>query len=199
VCEQGWLAGPGTGHLPVSACSGLRPLPGGSVVGDGGGLKATLEDVVRVVGGFLAVAGVAIGVLWVLLLATGQVPEIEAGQADIWFHVVAELAAAVLLVTAGVAVLQDRRRGRLLAAMAIGALGYTTINSAGYYAEAGDWAPVGLFGLLLVLTVLAGVRLARPEVTATAAGPRRHANVAGGRQRGSAASGPSRGGARDER
>jgi peptidoglycan/LPS O-acetylase OafA/YrhL len=156
---------------------------------------------VRLVGWFLSVVGVAIGTLWVVLLVTGQVPEVTEGRTDIWFHVAAELAAAVLLAAAGVSLLRGRPRGRLLAGMAVGALGYTTVNSAGYYAEAGDGAPVGLFGLLLVLTVLAALRIARHEATGTTAVPPQPPE--GARQDGGGAaaqlSGPSREGARDER
>jgi peptidoglycan/LPS O-acetylase OafA/YrhL len=156
---------------------------------------------VRLVGWFLSVVGVAIGTLWVVLLATGQVPEVTEGRADIWFHVAAELAAAALLAAAGVSLLRGRRRGRLLAGMAVGALGYTTINSAGYYAEAGDRVPVLLFGLLLVLTVLAAVRLTRHEAAGTTAEPSQPPGSARQDDEEAVAqlSGASREGARDER
>jgi peptidoglycan/LPS O-acetylase OafA/YrhL len=155
---------------------------------------------VRLVGWFLTIVGVAIGTLWVVLLATGQVPEVTEGRADIWFHVAAELAAAVLLAAAGVSVLRGRPRGRLLAGMAVGALGYTTINSAGYYAEAGDGAPVVLFGLLLVLTVLAALRIARHETAGTTGAARQPSGRAGPDGEAAAQrSGPSREGARHER
>ena len=109
----------------------------------------------RLVGWFQVVTGVSIAGLWGMLVATGQVPEIDQGRVDIWFHLAAELLTAGLLVTAGVAVLRRSSRGRPLAAVALGALAYTTINSPGYYAESGDWAVVGLFALLFAATVAA--------------------------------------------
>jgi hypothetical protein len=129
----------------------------------------------KAIGGFLLVVGVAIAGLWALLLGTGQVPEVHEGRADIWFHVVAELAAAALLITAGVALLRSSRSGRTLAALAVGALGYTTVNSAGYYAESGDFAMVGMFAVLTVATVGVAVALVREGGHATAVDPERAA------------------------
>jgi hypothetical protein len=53
--------------------------------------------------------------------------------------------------------------GRLesAAAAALGALAYTAVNSAGYYAEAGKWPPVVLFGGLLGAVVWAAAALVR--------------------------------------
>ena len=122
----------------------------------------------KVVGWFLLAVGVSIAALWTLLLATGEVPEVTQGRGDIWFHIAAELAAAVLLVTAGAAVLRRTTRSRTLAALALGALAYTVVNSPGYYAERGDWAVVGMFAVLLAATLTAAVVLWRdsqPEAT----------------------------------
>jgi peptidoglycan/LPS O-acetylase OafA/YrhL len=118
----------------------------------------------RWVGWFLVVVGASIALLWVVLLGAGQVPEVTEGRVDIWFHIAAELGAAALLVGAGVATLRRAPHARLLAAMAIGALAYTIVNSAGYYAEQGDWAMVAMFGLLGAVTALVSLRLLRPTV-----------------------------------
>jgi hypothetical protein len=107
------------------------------------------------VGWFLTVVGISIAGLWAMLLATGQVPEVAEGRTDIWFHITAEALAAVLLLTAGACVLRRGRRARVLAAAALGVLAYTAVNSAGYYAEAADWAMVGMFGLILAATAWA--------------------------------------------
>lgn len=117
----------------------------------------------RALAWFEIVVGAGMVALWTMLLATGQVPEATAGQRDIWFHIAAELTAATILVAAGVWVLRSgaTQRARLAAAAGLGALLYTVVNSAGYYAEAGDWAPVVMFGLLAAATVTLGVRLLR--------------------------------------
>jgi peptidoglycan/LPS O-acetylase OafA/YrhL len=115
----------------------------------------------RVIGWSLLVVGLAIAGLWTSLLVTGQVPEVDEGRVDIWFHLAAELATAGVLIAAGTALLRRSRHGRLLAAVAVGALAYTTVNSPGYYAESGEWAIVGTFMVLLILTIAIAVALVR--------------------------------------
>jgi peptidoglycan/LPS O-acetylase OafA/YrhL len=117
----------------------------------------------RLVGWFLLLVGVAIAGLWALLLVTGQVPEVEAGRIDIWFHIAAEVGAAALLVVAGLMVLRDGPHARVLAGMALGALAYTATNSAGYYAEADEWPVVAMFAVILLTSILAASRLVRPS------------------------------------
>jgi peptidoglycan/LPS O-acetylase OafA/YrhL len=115
----------------------------------------------RFIGWFLLLVGVAIAGLWAVLLSTGQVVEIEQGRLDILFHLAAEFATAALLVVAGLATLRRTRRSPLLAGIALGALGYTAVNSAGYYADAADWATVGMFAVISALTVTAAAALLR--------------------------------------
>lgn len=122
----------------------------------------------RSIGWFLLVVGSAIASLWIVLVTTGQVPELEEGRVDIWFHLVAELATAAVLVAAGVMLLRRRRSGRILAAIAVGALAYTTVNSPGYYAESGDLAMVALFALLTLATMIVAVVLVRVDGRADA-------------------------------
>lgn len=106
---------------------------------------------------FLALMGAVVAGLWMSLLITGSVPEIEAGDLDIWFHVVAELVTAVLLITSGVLMLRRERLGDSLTGIALGALFYTGINSAGFYADEGDWVMVAMFGVVVFATVVAVV------------------------------------------
>jgi hypothetical protein len=112
---------------------------------------------------FQLAVGTAIAALWLVLLVTRQVPEIVEGRVDIWFHVVAELATAALLVTAGLALRRDHDEARVRSGVALGALGYSVVNSPGYFAEAGAWAAVGMFGLLALATVAVVRRLVRAE------------------------------------
>lgn len=115
----------------------------------------------RAAGWFQIVIGAAVAGLWMTLLTTGQVPEVEQGQVDIWFHLAAETGMAVLLVLAGTAVLRQTPRARLLSALALGMLAYSAVNSPGYYAEAGDWAVVAGFGLIVTAAAAAFVALWR--------------------------------------
>lgn len=120
---------------------------------------------------FQLAVGVAIVGLWATLLATGQVPEIAAGHRDIWFHLLAEAATSALLISAGFALWRsDGQRARLVSAVASGALLYTCLNSAGYYAEQGQWAPVTMFAALAAGTVAAVARLWGSNVTVSQRG-----------------------------
>lgn len=103
----------------------------------------------RLVAWFQIVVGVAVAGLWAVLLVAGRVPEVQDGRVDIWFHVASELTMAGLLVTAGAAMLRRAERAVLLSALALGWLGYSAVNSPGYYAQAGDWAAVGMFGVVV--------------------------------------------------
>ena len=116
----------------------------------------------RLVGWFEFVTGLAIAGLWGVLLATGQVAELTDGRRDILFHLGAEFTTALLLAAAGIAILRTgSQRSAVFAALAAGSLLYTTINSAGYYAELGQWPVVAMFAVLGVATVSAAVALMR--------------------------------------
>ena len=119
----------------------------------------------KLVAAFQLIVATAMLSLWAVLLITGQVPEVEQGRTDIWFHLGAEVVTASLLMIAGIALLRSTSpsgptaRSRLLSAFALGALLYTAINSAGYYAELGEWPAVAMFGLLTIATIVGIVRL----------------------------------------
>jgi hypothetical protein len=117
---------------------------------------------------FVSVSEIAIGaavvLLWSMLIATHQVPEIEAHDRAIWFHLVAEFALGLFLVASGAAVLVAGATvtNRALAAAAAGGLVYSTVNSPGYYAQQGRWMMVGAFGVLAALGVAMIGVLAHP-------------------------------------
>lgn len=114
---------------------------------------------------FEIVVGVVIAGLWVSLLATRQVPQVEQGRRDIWFHISAELVTAILLLGGGVALLVSGGETAMsVAAVAAGALLYTTVNSSGYYADRRQWPVVGVFGLLAAATVATVVVVIRGPI-----------------------------------
>jgi hypothetical protein len=171
--QRGRMLEIGVGGLPLAD----RPGRGSEARRRVTGPAQVRGTTMRAIGWSLLVVGVAIAGLWTLLLVTGQVPEVDEGRVDIWFHLAAELATAGVLIAAGTALLRRSRHGRSLATVAVGALAYTTLNSPGYYAESGEWAVVGMFMVLLVLTItmaVALVRGGRPGKTAdvTPAAPR---------------------------
>lgn len=92
--------------------------------------------------------------LWVVLVGTGQIPELSSAPVEIGSHLVAEVVTALALVVAGVGLFRDWQWSRRLYPVALGMLLYTVINSAGYYADLGETGMVGMFTLLTVATSL---------------------------------------------
>lgn len=103
---------------------------------------------------FALVVGVGMIGQWILFLVTGQVPELETEPLRIRFHLAAEFATALALVAGGLALLTDQSWGRWFYLVAAGMLLYTAIVSPGYFAEKGQWAFVGMFGVVLVLALV---------------------------------------------
>ncbi|MEA3511882.1 MAG: hypothetical protein U9R51_10650 [Actinomycetota bacterium] len=100
---------------------------------------------------------VGFGVLgfWAAALLGRNVPEITSGGIEIWFHIVAEAATAMLLIAGGVAVLVDAAASWsiTLSALGLGMLTYTLIVSPGYYVERRNASAVIMFGGLWLLTL----------------------------------------------
>lgn len=106
---------------------------------------------------FCLIVGLFIFISWFFFLATGQVPELATEPYAIAAHLLAEVATAVVLIVASVGLLRQRSWASPVALVGLGMLIYTVINSSGYFAELGDWPPVLVFALLLLLA-LVGVR-----------------------------------------
>ncbi len=108
----------------------------------------------RYAGVFALVVGLLILGLWIVSLATGQVPEARTEPVRLTFHVLAEITTAIALLRAGAELLARRAQARSLFLVASGMLIYSVIVSPGYFAQQGQWAPVALFGILLGLSLL---------------------------------------------
>lgn len=106
----------------------------------------------KVLGWYFTIIGIGIIGLWIMLLATNQVPELETEPAAIAFHITVELLMAVVSIGAGILTLKEHKRSVEAILFASGMIVYSVINSSGYYAESGDVAMIVLFSLLLVLT-----------------------------------------------
>jgi hypothetical protein len=101
---------------------------------------------------------IAVGVLmiaqWGISLATKKVPELSTEPRKMGFHLAAEFLTAGVLILAGIALLAQSLIGYPLALLALGMLLYTLVNSPGYFAQNGQWAPVLMFAILLVLSLV---------------------------------------------
>ena len=113
---------------------------------------------------FSAVFAIAFGILmvvqWTLTILRRDVPGPEAGYTagrgpiEMRFHWAAEFATALTLVAGGLGLLAAAVWALPVYLVAVGMLIYTVMNSPGYFAQQGQWAPVAMFGLLLALALV---------------------------------------------
>jgi hypothetical protein len=108
---------------------------------------------------FTLTSGIAIIGIWVFVLARRDIPEIASGDREIWYHITAEMLLGSGLIAAGVLLLAapEESFSRVGAGAATGALVYSVINSAGYYADRSNWKALGAF---VVIASVAAVALA---------------------------------------
>lgn len=114
-----------------------------------------------------AVYAIVVGVLmigeWGMFIATGQVPEFATEPIRIAFHLLGEFTTAGLLLAGGLGLLTARRWGFHVFMVSMGMLLYTIIVSPGYFAQRGELVFVGMFAVLVILTVLFVVLAIRGE------------------------------------
>jgi hypothetical protein len=99
--------------------------------------------------------GLAMLGLWTVLVARGQVPELDEGKPSIRFHIAAEVLTGVSLIAGAVGLWSGASWGPVVAAAALGAALYSCIASPGYYADRGERGPLLMFGALSLVVVAA--------------------------------------------
>ncbi len=97
-------------------------------------------------------------VQWAFFLLTGSVPELQSAPWSIAFHLAAEFLTAIMLIISGMMLIKTHPLGKQVFLLSVGMVIYAMVNSAGYFAQSGDWIFVVMFGVLLVL---AGVSISR--------------------------------------
>jgi hypothetical protein len=107
---------------------------------------------------FPAIFGILVGFgmigQWTFSYISKQIPELETERVRVLFHIAAELITAVALIVGGVGLLGGWPWGVPLYLIATGMLIYTMIVSPGYFAQKGQYVWLGIFGALLVLTLV---------------------------------------------
>jgi hypothetical protein len=98
--------------------------------------------------------GIAMIGMWLSLIATNQVPEINDEPIRITYHLIGEYLTAIMLLIGGFGLLTNRGWGFHVFLISMGMLLYTVIVSAGYYGQKEDMIMVGVFTIFQVLTVL---------------------------------------------
>lgn len=110
------------------------------------------------------VVGLSMFGQWGFFLAAGQVPELQTEPIRIYFHLAAEFTTAILLIFSGIALLKRWPWAINVYFVAAGMLLYSIIVSPGYFAQQGQWAFVGMFAILLILTIGSIWRLNKPGI-----------------------------------
>jgi len=114
---------------------------------------------------FVRISSLVIGLgmvgQWLFFLLTNNVPEIQTAPVSISFHLTIELLTALILISVFFLLRETTEKKRYFAVYGQGMLGYTVVNSAGYFAQSGDWMFLIMFSLLLCVSVVNTLKLMR--------------------------------------
>jgi len=108
----------------------------------------------EIVATYSLIVGVMMVAMWSVFAVMGQIPELDTSPKEIAFHLAAEFLTAFALIAGGLGLALRRSWGYAVNLVALGMLAYTVIVSPGYYAQTGDYAFVGMFAVLMALTML---------------------------------------------
>jgi hypothetical protein len=100
------------------------------------------------------IIGIAMIGMWLFLITSNQVPEINTEPIRISYHLIGEFLTAILLLIGGFGLFTKRGWGFHVFLISMGMLLYTVIVSAGYYGQKNDMIMVGMFTVFQILTVL---------------------------------------------
>jgi hypothetical protein len=107
---------------------------------------------------FAAVYAIVVGLgmigQWAASYRSKRIPELETEPIRIGFHIVGEMATAVALIVGGMGLLTGQAWGQAVYLIASGLLLYTAIVSPGYFAQKNQWPMVGVFAVVLILTLI---------------------------------------------
>ena len=90
---------------------------------------------------------------WIFFLFTGNVPELITTPISISFHIFIEILTAVMLIITFTVLKGTKKWGKYFAIYTQGMLGYTTVNSAGYFAQSSQWILLIMFAVILLFSI----------------------------------------------
>ena len=114
---------------------------------------------------FAIFVGIAIVGQWTITILKKEIPGKEAGTIvgrgpiEMRFHWSAEFLTAAALITSGVGLILNWSFAQNLYLLSTGMLIYTVINSSGYFAQKREWPMIGIFTLLLILSMVSLITL----------------------------------------
>ena len=111
--------------------------------------------ILSIISGIYAiVVGLGIIGLWIMLLMTKQVPELETEPVAIKFHITAEITMGILSLLSGIFLLMGVSWAPYFFILAMGLVIYAVINSSGYYGQIKQWSFVIMFGIILIASII---------------------------------------------
>lgn len=110
---------------------------------------------------YAIVLGVGIIGLWTMLIITGNVPEFKTEPVAIAFHLTAEFSMGILSLISGIMMLARRKKSGALYLVSSGLVIYAVVNSSGYYGNLAQWGMVAMFMVVLVISAITAVYIAR--------------------------------------
>jgi CDP-diglyceride synthetase len=102
--------------------------------------------------------GVAILLIWVWLIATGDIPELEPRPLGVWLHILGEVLTAIVLIVAGWGLATGKSWARKLYLLAIGMLLIAVIHAMAWYGDRGEGWFVFFFLAVAVAAVYFAMR-----------------------------------------
>jgi len=107
----------------------------------------------KTIGIYSIILGISIIALWIVLLISNNVPEVQTEPISIIFHLCAELLMGLMLLISGISLIRKSKVGDILFLISSGMVIYSIINSSGYYGNSGEWSMVTVFILILLVTL----------------------------------------------
>ncbi|MFX0059528.1 MAG: hypothetical protein ACFE8J_14620 [Candidatus Heimdallarchaeota archaeon] len=113
-----------------------------------------IKIVILIISGIYAILiGIGIIGLWIMLLRTKQVPELNTEPVAIKFHITAEMIMGIIALMSGIFLLIGLSWANYFFILAMGLVIYAVINSAGYYGQRKQWSFVIMFGIILIASI----------------------------------------------
>ncbi len=100
------------------------------------------------------ILGVGIIGLWIMLIMTDQVTELDTNPAEITIHMIVESLMGVFSITTGILLIKRVWVSDYALLFTNGVLAYSVINSSGYYVDLRNYTMVVFFGIILIFVIL---------------------------------------------
>ena len=97
--------------------------------------------------------GLSMIAMWSSFYFTDAIPELKTEPIRVSFHIVAEIATGVCLITGAFGLYRNKEWGIRVFPVSMGMLLYTSIVSPGYYAQKGVMEFVLMFAIITVVSV----------------------------------------------